>query len=137
MKNDKIVHYCKQVGQRILCGKEHRKALLAGLKDELLERELPDTISMKGLYEQIGTPEVVAAQLQASLEPGEIRTEQKRRKRRHVVAAAITFAVLCVAFALAVHFINSHEPKFVKTYIIYGDDYDDPNTTWYSTEQKP
>lgn len=96
--------YCQEVEQRLDLPPRQRRALLAGLRQELDERfaSAPE-LTVEDLRRQVGPPEEVMSTLMEGVDPEEqalYRTRKKRRTRALIVALA---AVLVVAVCLVIH----------------------------------
>ena len=130
MKTNTLRRYCRRVGHYLICGKDHKKALLAGLAEELSERELSETLTIRDLYEAVGTPREMAAQLQSSVDAREARRVRTRRKCGWILCGlAFVLAVTLTCILWAKH-LASIQPVYYKEYITYGDEPYFPDTIW-------
>lgn len=122
MRNDPISRYCRRVGRQLSCTKSHKKELLSGLRDELMEKRLSEPLTKETLYAAVGTPKEIAAQLMESLDPAEIGKARTQKRR---VLVVILSAVLLAVFLLIgyyIHRLKTSEPVYYKEDIYYGND---------------
>lgn len=120
MNKKNIRHYCSQVGKSLCCRRLHKKQLLSGLKQELEERTFSEPVTLQELYDEVGTPGVVAEQLMESVDPTEREAFARRRKLRPVL---ILLAVIAVLVSITVGYLIYWERGRIDhevTYIIYG-----------------
>ncbi len=86
--------YLRQVKRRLICPYRQKKAFLSQLEDELfLFGEDSEDAGWDALVAQFGTPENMADEFMAELEPGALWKYQRRKIN-------LMFAVVCVTAAL-------------------------------------
>lgn len=117
MKKDTVSRYCRRVGRYLCCTKAHKQALIAGLREELLDRELTPDLSMKELCAAAGTPRAAALQLEEALDSEEVLETQSRNKRRRmrlVIGALIVLFAAALGYVLYLLYQISYGPIYRK-----------------------
>lgn len=134
--NEKIIdRYCRQVGKKLVCSRPRKEELLAGLKQELSEKFSLETVTLHQLVEQIGTPNAVAEQLQATVDAAE---REKAQKKRRQIPIIIALAVIAVLSAITVGYLiywENHKIASSSTVIVYDNDqetvpFNDEDFSW-------
>lgn len=134
--NEKIIdQYCKQVEKKLVCSRAHKKQLLAGLKQELLEKVSAEEVTLQKLIAQIGDADAVAEQLQATVGAAEREKVQKQRRRFPIF---ITLVVIVVLSAITVGYLiywENHKIASSSTVIVYDNDqetvpFNDEDFSW-------
>lgn len=134
--NEKIIdQYCKQVEKKLVCSRAHKKQLLAGLKQELSEKDFAEAVTLHQLVEQIGTPNAVAEQLQATIGATEREKAQKQRQRLPIVIALVVIAVLSAITVGYLIYWENHKIASSSTIIVYDNDqetipFNDEDFSW-------
>lgn len=149
MNKDPVSRYCRRVGRHLRCTRAHRAELLGGLAEELRERRLPASASMKELYAAFGKPKDTALQLQESLDETEVKAAQARFKRKYAVIAAALVLVLGISAFLYYQHVRrmvqkaknmlEHRPAYYteRIDIITGGETEDEGIIWGPVETAP
>lgn len=134
--NEKIIdQYCKQVENKLVCNRLHKKQLLAGLKQELLEKDFAEAVTLQQLVEQIGAPNAVAEQLQATVGAAEREKVQKQRRRFPIFIALVVIVVLSAITVGYLIYWENHKIASSSTVIVYDNDqetvpFNDEDFSW-------
>ena len=139
MAKETIERYCRRVGRCLRCTRAHKQALIAGLREELLDRELSPGLSMEKLCAAVGKPKAVALQLEESLDTTEILTAQARVRRRTAVLCAALLLVLGIGAYLYFRYtsyLKSHTLAYYteRITILTGDETEDDGIIWGPVE---
>ncbi len=93
--NEKVINrYCKQVGKILLCNKTHKRELLSGLKQELLDKYNAQPISSQQLMDQVGSPDSMAEQFQSTIDTTEYEKAKKQKRREPFILVVIVIIIL-------------------------------------------
>lgn len=112
---DPCADYVRQVGRELELPRRRKRALLAGLRQELEER-FPGGASSETILAQAGAPGETACFLMESVRPEE-RERHRAGKRRWTRCAVAALAVLLAVAIGTVLYLDATEIKRVKTTI--------------------
>lgn len=92
MRERALEKYLRAVGRRLPCGRARRKELVAGLREELLDRLPERPVTRQALERALGTPDAAAAQMAEEFTDRDA-ARWHREKLFRVIAAAVLAAL--------------------------------------------
>lgn len=104
MMEEKAIHrYVRKVSHKLICSKTTRSQLLDGLQQELSDYS---TLSFDDLCAEVGSPEIIAAQIMDNISETEFSNIKLRR--RLIVASIICIFVIIACFLVG-YYIHAHQ----------------------------
>ncbi len=102
---DPRADYIRQVGRKLELPCRQRRALRAGLRQELEEHFAGAEIRPEMIRTQVGTPEETARSLMESVSPEEREQYRVKKRRQTRCVAAAVAAILVLALAVTIGMI--------------------------------
>lgn len=107
-ENQSQRRYCRKVGHYLICGRETKSKLLAGLYEEITN-DKNKSMTYAQIVEAYGAPKSAAQSLQAVIEEDEANC----CRRRKTVLLCIVLVILAIAFAISAY-IAVYMVRFVR-----------------------